>query len=179
MTTYNCFLANFLAPEFEENDVARSSGNGQQSILGAHGQLFDGQVLFARLGANQNGRGQLTVWPQGFGTWFFKDFARLQSIKDLKRQRRRVPEFDRSVHMSGDDHLCVARGQRSPLATIDGPFPFAETAVALGADRVQRRNQVTRAVGDVETARDGRLVDIHRIGILETGEAGTQQVYND
>ena len=89
-----------------------------------------------------------------------------------KREKRQLP---------GDDKFGVTGGEGAPFAAADGPFALAETdqSLALGADRVEDRDQIAGAVGHVETARHHRFVDVHRIGILEAREARSQQIHYD
>ena len=51
--------------------------------------------------------------------------------------------------------------------------------MALSPDGVESWNQIARAVGHVETASDGRLVNVHRIWILKAGKARRKQVHDD
>lgn len=74
--------------------------------------------------------------------------------------------------------LVVAAGIWAPLATADRPLLLAETRLflTLGADGVEGWHEITRTVGEVGAAGNRRLVQVHGVGILETGEARRQQV---
>lgn len=180
----------FLPPEFEEDDVPGSSSESQQPIVRTHSQLLDGEVLFARL-RHDTSHGRIGIRPDalvcrtsttaGCGPnrrplSLVKDFARLEPVEDLKREGRSVPELDRSVRVPRDDELRVTGGHTAPLSPANGPLPLAEARVALSTDRVEGRDEVPRTVGDVQAARDGRLVDIHRIRVLEARKARREQV---
>ena len=116
--------------------------------------------------------------PTGF---FFVTVGIFGSWTNLEGERGRVPKLDGAVGVAGDDDLGVAGRHGAPLAARDGPLAVAEAGrpVRLGADRVEGRNEVARTVGQVETTRNGRLVQVHRVRVLETGQARRQQVDDD
>ena len=91
--SYGGFLSGFLAPELEEDHVTGSTSHGQKTVVGAHGHLLDGQMLFSRFHRQR----WLAVGPQRLGPGLLEYFARLQAVQHLQRQRRRVPELDRPV----------------------------------------------------------------------------------
>lgn len=186
--------ARLLAPELEQRHVPGRAGHGEHAALRAHGQLLDGQVRLGELRRHRS----VAVGP--LRARLVENFARLEPVEHLERERGRVPKLDRPVRVPGskahvlckvrparsaqvgrvpgDDDLRVTGRQRAPLAAAHGPLALAEPAVARGADRVQRRDEVAGAVGHVQAARDRRLVDVHRVRVLEAREAGREQVHD-
>lgn len=77
-----------------------------------------------------------------------------------------------------EDDLVVAAGVGAPLATRERPLPLAESGLllGLGADGVEGGHEVARTIGEIRAAGDRRLVQVHRVGVLEAGEARRQQV---
>lgn len=70
-----------------------------------------------------------------------------------------------------DDFVITARRGR-PFASGNGPLFVAEAGPFLrgSSHRIEGRNDVGRAVGDVRAARNRRFVHVHRVRIFEGGK---------
>lgn len=89
---------------------------------------------------------------------------------ESKLQKRGLP---------GENDFVVTARRGAPLAAGYWPLVFA-VAGPFGrgprADGVERGYQVRRTVGNVMDTRDGGLVYVHRMGVLETRVSRAEQV---
>lgn len=78
-----------------------------------------------------------------------------------------------------ENNLVVAARCRAPLAASNRPLIFA-VAGSFGCGSrtnwIERRYQIRRTISDVMDARNRRLMNVHRMWILETRVSRTEKV---
>lgn len=128
------------------------------------------------------------MWPSKLDKCRYKSlqcrcFSKFYQV-NIKQYYKSIVLFSLKVfsflrYSPGENDLVVAARSWAPLTTGNGPLVLA-VAGALGrgprADRIERRYEVRRAIGDIMDARHGWLVYVHRVWVLETRVPRAQQV---